>query len=98
MTAPALSETQQHAQARHVRQCRRESMVALTLWSIGLAWTLVAVFGWGYVPVEARSAPPSLVWGMPAWVFWGLFVHWLLQIVAVWWFALCVLKDDEPLD
>ena len=47
--------------------------------------------------IDVFGARPALT-GMAAMVFWGLFVHWLLQIVAVWWFALCVLKDDEPLD
>ena len=86
------------ATARHVRQCRREALVVIALWVLGFASTAVILVGWGYVPVDERPAVPPLVWGMPAWVAWGLFVPWFVQIAAVWWFALCVLKDDEPLD
>ena len=84
------------AESRHVRQCRREAAGVVGLWLISLVWTLVVMIGWGYVPVEERPERPELVWGMPAWVVWGLFVPWFLQIAAAWWFALFVLRDDDP--
>jgi len=83
-------------EARHLRQCLREAGVVLVLWLVGLAWTLVVVIGWGYLPVAERPEVPDLVWGMPAWVVWGLFVPWFLEIAAAWWFALRVLADDDP--
>lgn len=83
-------------EARHLRQCLREAGIVAVLWLAGLAWTLVVVIGWGYVPVEERPEVPTLVFGIPAWVVWGLFVPWLFEIAAAWWFAVKVLADDEP--
>ncbi len=83
-------------ESRHLRQCLREARVVVILYLSGLAWTLVVVIGWGYVPVEERPAVPELILGMPAWVVWGLFVPWFLQIAAAWWFALRVLADEDP--
>ena len=61
-------------ESRHLRQCLREAAVVLGMWLAGLAWTLVVVIGWGYLPVSERPETPDLIWGMPAWVVWGLFV------------------------
>lgn len=83
-------------ESRHLRQCLHEARVVVILYLSGLAWTLVVVIGWGYVPVEERPAVPELILGMPAWVVWGLFVPWFLQIAAAWWFALRVLADEDP--
>jgi len=83
-------------EARHLRQCLREARIVVLLWLAGLAWTLVVVIGWGYIPVEERPDVPELIWGMPAWVVWGLFLPWFIEIAATWWFALRVLADDEP--
>ena len=91
-TVPPMGDPE----ARHLRQCLREAGVVLILWLAGLAWTLVVVIGWGYVPVDERPELPVLVLGMPAWVVWGLFVPWFLEIAAAWWFALRVLADDDP--
>ncbi len=82
-------------EARHLRQCLREARVVVVLWLAGLAWTLVVVINWGYVPVEDRPEVPVLVFGIPAWVVWGLFVPWFIEIAAAWWFALKVLADDS---
>ncbi len=84
-------------ESQHLRQCFREGRVAVGLWLAGLVWTLVVVIGWGYVPVDQRPDQPTLVLGMPAWVAWGLFLPWLVEIAATWWFAMCVLQDDPPL-
>ena len=83
-------------ESRHLRQCLREAAVVLGMWLAGLAWTLVVVLGWGYLPVSERPETPELIWGMPAWVVWGLFVPWFIEIAAAWWFALRVLADDDP--
>lgn len=83
-------------QARHVRQCLREGLVAAALWFVGFVWVVSAMVTRGYVPDSERPAEPQLLLGMPSWVVWGLFVPWLVQIAAAWWFAICWLKDDEP--
>ncbi|GAB4147749.1 MAG: hypothetical protein Tsb009_21120 [Planctomycetaceae bacterium] len=83
-------------QARHVRQCLREGWVAIAIWFVAMIWCCSVMILKGYVPVSERPEEPILFLGMPAWVVWGLFVPWLVQIGATWWFAICWLKDDEP--
>ena len=83
-------------QDRHVRQCLKEARVAMACWSMGLVYCTTVFVTMGYVPAAERPAEPPLVWGVPAWVFWGLFVPWGAQIALTCWFALRVLKDDEP--
>lgn len=96
----ALSDESQdlfyEVQARHYRQCRWEAIVVALIWATGLIWSCSVIIGMGYLPVDQRPEVPQLVWGMPSWVFWGLFVPWFAMILATWWYALFVLKDDEP--
>ena len=83
-------------QARHVQQCWKEARFVAWTWLISLL-VVGGVIGWlGYQPPSNRPEVPMLVWGMPAWVFWGLLVPWLLLIGVAWWFAVYFLKDDEP--
>jgi hypothetical protein len=82
-------------QARHVRQCWFEAKV------VGLVWLTALVYcscmlSRGYVAPTQRPELPALVWGVPAWVFWGLLLPWVVLIGVTWLFAAFVLKDDEP--
>ena len=70
--------------------------MAVAVWLVGMTWCCTVMIVRGYVPLGERPVEPELVWGMPSWVFWGLFVPWIAQILATWWFALCWMKDDEP--
>ena len=84
------------SQHRHWRQCTKEAWIAVVCWFVGLLYCTTAFVTMGYLPVDQRPAEPPTVWGIPAWVFWGLFLPWGAQIVVTWWFAICVLRDDEP--
>ena len=84
------------AQARHVRQCLKEVKIVAAIWLAGFVWCATVLIWRGYIPVDQRPDVPALVLGIPSWVFWGLFVPWFVQIGAAWWFAVWVLKDDEP--
>lgn len=83
-------------QARHVRQCLREARVVAIVWLLGFIYcgTTLSLLGW--IPPEDRPVKPELILGMPSWVVWGLWLPWLVLVVVTWWFAICVLKDDEP--
>jgi hypothetical protein len=83
-------------QSRHVRQCLREGWVAVAIWFTAMAWCCSVMILKGYVAPNDRPEEPLLVLGMPSWVVWGLFLPWIVQIMATWWFAICWLKDDEP--
>ena len=90
------NESFEVVQARHVRQCTKEAKLAVVIWGLGLGYCVPVVIVMGYMPPELRPDVPPLVWGMPAWVFWGVFVPWVAQILMTWCFALFILKDDEP--
>lgn len=97
MTAASKTDRQPAvAQDRHVRQCLREARWVAVLWLIQLVYCTVAMVTLGYPDPSARPDAPNLILGIPAWVVWGLFLPWCVQIVAAWWFALAVLQDDEP--
>ena len=83
-------------QARHVRQCLREAAWAAGLWLAGMVWCGSVIVTAGYLPVDERPAEPELVFGLPAWVVWGLFLPWIVMVAATWWFALYIMKEDEP--
>ena len=84
------------AQFRHVQQCLRETRWVVALWSIQLIYCTIAIVTWGYLEPDQRPDAPDLIWGIPSWVVWGLFLPWGLQILAAWWFAIVILDDDEP--
>ena len=84
------------AQFRHVRQCLREARWVVALWSMQLVYCTVSIVLLGYPHPDQRPDSPDLIWGIPAWVVWGLFLPWGLQILAAWWFAIVILQDDEP--
>ena len=75
---------------------RRALIAAIGLWFVGLVWCVTVMILRGYVSPADRPTQPDLLFGMPSWVVWGLFIPWIAQIAAVWWFAICWLKDDEP--
>ena len=83
-------------QAAHVKQCRKESLLVIAMWFAGLLVTGTIAGLMGYPSESERLDAPSLMFGMPAWVFWAVVLPWVVQIGVTWYFALCVIKDDEP--
>jgi len=77
-------------------QARREAAVVLILFFISLAWTLIVCHRAGYLAVDDSSAAElTLVWGMPAWVFWGIVFPWLVIDVVAIWFCFGYMQDDD---
>lgn len=89
-------ESYSTVQRRHVRQCLKEAWIAGAIWLVGFVWCVSVIVTRGYIPVEDRPDVPDMVWGLPSWVVWGLFVPWFVLIAATWWFAAFVMKEDEP--
>ena len=85
-------------QGRHVRQCWREAKLVGWVWLSSLLVVGGLIGRYGYLSPAERPEVPVLVWGIPAWVFWGLLIPWLVLIGVTWWFAAYFLKDDEPLE
>ena len=71
---------------------RREAVMVLIVWLAGLLWIV------GYCFFAAYDIPAGqirLILGMPAWVFWGVLVPWLIIIGFSIWFGLFYIADDE---
>ena len=77
-------------------QCKKEAKFVAVVWIVSLFYCVGTIVSLGYPASEDRPDVPNLIFGMPAWVFWGLWLPWLVLIGITWWFALRVLKDDEP--
>ena len=84
------------SQARHAKRCLFEAKLVGVIITVCMICTSTFMAVYGYVSPENRPEQPQLIGGIPAWVVWGLFVPWLVMIAITWWFALFVLKDDEP--
>ena len=83
-------------QATHVKQCRKEAILVFAMWLLGLIVTCSIAGAMGYPDETHRPDTPTLVMGIPSWVFWAVIVPWIVQIGITWFFALKVIKDDEP--
>ena len=73
---------------------RREAGVILLVWGLCFAWTVPYCYLYGY-SAPANPAELPLVLGMPAWVFWGVAVPWVVAgLVSI---ALCLwfIQDDD---
>ena len=83
-------------QARHVRQCWREAKFVAWVWGAAIVYCCTVIVTMGYIAPDQRPEIPSMLWGIPTWVIWGVVLPWLVLIGVTWLFAALVLKDDEP--
>ena len=84
-------------QAKHYLQCLQEAKLAAAVFLLAFFYCATAVAMLGYPGPDERPPEAALIWGIPEWVFWGLFLPWLVLMGVTWWFALFFLRDDEPL-
>jgi hypothetical protein len=70
---------------------RREALFVVILWLTACAYTV------GYAALFAyREQPsPSLVLGMPSWVFWGVIAPWTVCTAITLWFSLRGIQDED---
>lgn len=78
-------------------QARREMFVVLGLFVASFVWTMVVSYLLGYrTPSPEEAIEPSVIWGIPVWVFWGILVPWMaIDIVAIW-FCFYYMRDEPP--
>jgi len=74
------------------RRCRIEAIVAGVLWFVCGCWVVGVSFFLGY------AQPARSVFGVPHWVFWGVFVPWVVFFLIHCWYSLVFLRDDSPDD
>ncbi len=75
---------------------RREAWGILVFWLSALVWCVPVSYLLGYQR-GGESVDRSTLWGVPAWLFWGVALPWLISILASTWFCFRVMKDD-PLE
>lgn len=73
---------------------RREAIVIFCLWLVGLLWAVPYCYFNGF---QGHVDPENIstVWGIPSWLFWGIFVPWIVADVFTTWFCFCYMKDDD---
>lgn len=71
---------------------KQEAWQILAAWAICLVWTVgySALFGY-----DTNMADIQMVFGMPSWVFWGVFIPWMSATVFSIWFGLVYMRDDN---
>jgi hypothetical protein len=89
---------------RLYHNARREAVLVLIIWALALTWTVGYCYLHGYRHaadswvVRAGLAEPevdaALVAGMPAWVFHGIVVPWLVCLGLTFLFGQYMADDD----
>ena len=71
---------------------RREALIIVAVYVLALLWAVPYCYVKGYAldPAELR-----VVWGVPAWVFWGIGVPWMLANIFTIWFCGFYMEDDD---
>jgi hypothetical protein len=78
-------------QKRLLQNCLAEIRWMLAFWLATFAWVI------GYSLTYGRQdggQEPAVLFGFPAWVFWGVGVPWLAATLFTCWFALAQMSDD----
>jgi hypothetical protein len=73
----------------------REAVVIVVLFTLFCAWSIAICYTLGYRDPAESAAEVSITFGMPTWVFWGLFVPWIVVDVIAVWFCFFFMKNDN---
>jgi hypothetical protein len=73
---------------------RREAILIFCLWLAGLLWAVPFCYFNGYVG-NIDSEQIATIWGIPAWLFWGIAVPWVVANLFTTWFCFCYMTDDD---
>ena len=74
------------------RNAKREALVILAAYSVSLIYTVSYCYANGY------GRPPESIetyWGIPDWVFWGVFAPWTACALFTTWFTFFYMGDDD---
>jgi hypothetical protein len=70
---------------------RREALGVAAVWIIACVW----VVGYAFLNAYKVEATPTLVLGMPAWVFWGVIAPWFVVLAVTVWAAFWGIRDED---
>ncbi len=87
----SAANTPENPDKTHFLRARKEAGYILGAWFLFLVWTIGYAAWYGYdVDIDSMN----LVFGIPDWVFWGVFLPWGAATAYSIWFGLCYMKDD----
>ncbi len=84
-----MQNQKQPYDARFLR-ARKEAWMIIIAWLVCLVWTIGYTSVTGY-NIDGTSV--ALVFGMPSWIVWGVFVPWLAATVFSIGFALFYMSE-----
>jgi hypothetical protein len=64
----------------------------MAVWAIALLWSVIGSYLTGY---HRDAADVALIWGIPDWAFWNVFVPWGLCLLFSVWFCFFYMADDD---
>lgn len=76
------------------RHSRREAVIIFCVWIAAILWAVPYCYMNGY-PRQFDPETFPTVFGVPAWLFWGIAAPWLVADVFTTWFCFCYMKDDD---
>lgn len=73
---------------------RREAKVIFCLWLVGMLWAVPFCLSTGYID-NFDPDNFSMIWGIPTWLFFGIFVPWIVADLFTTWFCFFYMEDDD---
>ncbi len=77
---------------------KREAKFILSCFAVFAVYTLSTCYGLGWHPDRTVDPEPSMLLGIPSWVFWGILIPWLFATVVTGWFCFRFMRDDAITD
>ena len=95
MSSPISSENPSQTEYDAIfLNSRREAIIIFCVWLAGFVWAVPYCYLNGF---QGNIDPENLetIWGIPSWLFWGIFVPWIVADLFTTWFCFCYMKDDD---
>lgn len=73
---------------------RREAVVIFFVWLAGLLWAVPYCYTTGYLDSFDPDNFQTIL-GVPAWLFWGIGIPWLVADLFTTWFCFRFMADDD---
>jgi hypothetical protein len=73
---------------------RKEALWILLAWTGCLIWTVSYSAIAGY---DVEYDKLKFLFGIPAWVFWGVGMPWIVATAFSIWFSLSVMRDEDTI-
>jgi hypothetical protein len=79
------------------QHARREGLIIMAVWLASTIICCAVCYVLGYIRLDRPLGPDDVhpIFGIPAWVFWGVLVPWAACAVFTFWFAGWYMADDD---